>query len=61
MACAMAGVLFMLAVGFHLPMRILERLLALVFILGAISVGFAMACGYVEGREKARRERSSDV
>lgn len=60
-ACAIVGALFILAVGFHLPMRILERLLALAFILGAISVGFAMARGYVEGQEKARRERSSDV
>ena len=59
--CAIVTALLVLAIGFHLSMRILDRLLTLFLILGGISVGLAMARGYVEGHEKARRERSSDV
>ena len=60
-ACAIAGALNILAIGFDLSMRILEGLLTLFFILGGVSVGFAMARGFVEGLEKARRKRSTDV
>jgi hypothetical protein len=60
-ACAIVGALLVLAIGFHLSMGVLNRLLTLFLILGAISVGFAMARGFVEGLEKARRKRSSDV
>jgi hypothetical protein len=60
-ACGIVGALYILAIGFHLSMRILESLLTLFFIVGAISVGLAMARGFVEGLEKAHRKRSSDV
>jgi len=54
--CAIVGALLILAIAFQLSMRILDRLLTLFFIVGAISVGLAMARGYVEGQEKARRK-----
>ena len=60
-ACAVAGALLVLAIGFHLSARFLNPLLTLFLILGAISVGLAMARGFVESQEKARRKRSSDV
>jgi hypothetical protein len=60
-ACAIVGALLILAIAFQLSMRILYRLLTLCYILGAISVGLAMARGFVEGHEKARRKRSRDV
>jgi nicotinamide riboside transporter PnuC len=60
-ACAIVGALYILAIAFQLSMRTLEGLLTLIFIVGAISVGLAMARGFVEGHEKARRKRSRNA
>jgi hypothetical protein len=60
-ASVIACALLILATGFHVSVPTLYRLMTLFLILGAISVGLAMARGLVEGLEKGRQKRSGDV
>jgi len=56
-ASVIACALLILATGFQLSMPTLYRLMTLFIVLGAISVGLAMARGFVEGLEKAPQKR----